>query len=96
MRLIGSIRPTKTTKLEAAGHDRGSAYDALAELVPPGHELVQAHFSMKAGVTTGSGVIRPDRIEQIEAEGPNYDAAHAALRALVPDSYRLLTSYIES
>lgn len=34
MRLTGSIRPTATTDIVAEGHDRGSAYDALAALVP--------------------------------------------------------------
>ena len=96
MRLIGSIRPTKTTKLESAGHDRGSAYDGLIALVPTGHELVQAHFDKAAGVTTGRGLIRPDRIEQLEAEGATYPEAQAALQALVPAGYQLLSSYIDN
>ncbi|GAA2453125.1 hypothetical protein [Agromyces soli] len=90
MRLTGTIRPTATTELVAEGHDRGSAYDALVALVPAGHVLVQAHFSMKEGVTTAKGVIRPDRVEAIEAEGPDYATANAALEAAVPDGYVLL------
>jgi len=90
MRLIGTIRPTATTELVAEGHDRGSAYEALEALVPAGHELIQAHFSMKAGVTTARGTIRPDRPETIEAEGADYAAANAALEAQVPDGYVLL------
>lgn len=91
MRLTGTIRPTATTELVAEGHDRGSAYDALVALVPAGHVLVQAHFSMKEGVTTAKGVIRPDRVETIEAEGPDYQAANAALEAAVPEGYVLLS-----
>lgn len=87
MRLVGTIRPTATTELVAEGHDRGSAYEALEALVPAGHELVRAHFSMKNGVTTGTGVIRPDRVEAIEAEGADYEAANASLVAQVPDGY---------
>jgi phosphotransferase system HPr-like phosphotransfer protein len=90
MRLIGSIRPTATTELVAEGNDRGSAYDALAALVPAGQELIQAHVSMKAGVTTARGVIRPNRTESIEADGADYVSANAALEALVPDGYVLL------
>ncbi|MGX5695785.1 hypothetical protein ACWKWP_06270 [Agromyces soli] len=90
MRLVGTIRPTQTAELEAVGHDRASAYEALAALVPAGHELLQAHFSMKAGVVTAKGVIRPDRTEQIEADGPSYEAADASLRAQVPPGYILL------
>lgn len=90
MRLIGTIRPTATTELVAEGHDRGSAYEALEALVPAGHELIQAHFSMKSGVTTARGTIRPDRTETIEAEGADYAAANAALEAQVPDGYVLL------
>lgn len=91
MRLTGTIRPTLTTELEAAGHDRGSAYEALVALVPAGHELVRAHFSMSGGVTTGKGEIRPARVEQIEAEGASYAEAKAALQRLVPDGYVLLS-----
>ncbi len=91
MRLTGSIRPTATTELVAEGHDRGSAYEALEALVPAGHELVRAHFSMKDGVTTAIGVIRPDRVEPIEAEGTDYAAANAALLAAVPEGYVLLS-----
>ncbi len=91
MRLTGTIRPTATTELVAEGHDRGSAYDALLALVPAGHVLVQAHFSMKEGVTTATGVNRPDRVEAREAEGPDSATANAALEAAVPDGYVLLT-----
>ena len=34
VRLVGTIRPTQTAELEAVGHDRASAYEALAALVP--------------------------------------------------------------
>jgi hypothetical protein len=90
VRLVGTIRPIQTAELEAVGHDRASAYDALAALVPDGHELLEAHFSMKSGVVTAKGVIRPARTEQIEAEGPSYEAADAALRQQVPEGYVLL------
>ncbi len=90
MRLVGTIRPTQTAELEAVGHDRASAYEALSALVPEGHELLQAHFSMKAGVVTAKGVIRPARAEQIEVEAPSYEAADAALRERVPEGYVLL------
>lgn len=90
MRLTGTIRPTSTSELVAAGHDRGSAYDALNAQVPPGHILLRAHFDMKGGVTTATGVIRPDRTEPVEAEGVDYAAASAALRARIPDGYLLL------
>ena len=44
MRLTGTIRPNTTTELAAAGHDRGSAFDALSAQMPPGHVLTRAHF----------------------------------------------------
>ncbi|MFB6611810.1 hypothetical protein ACFCVO_15885 [Agromyces sp. NPDC056379] len=90
MRLTGLIRPSSTADLVAAGHDRGSAYEALVAQVPPGHSLLRAHFDMAAGVTTATGVIRPDRTEPVDAEGANYTAATAALREQVPDGYLLL------
>lgn len=90
MRLTGTVRPTSTTELVAAGHDRSSAYEALAAQVPPGHILLRAYFDMKAGVTTGTGVIRADRTEPIEADGADYASAAAALRAQVPAGFQLL------
>lgn len=90
MHLTGTMRPTSTVELVAEGHDRGSAYDALAAQVPAGQELVQAHFTMKDSVTTARGIIRSARVEPIEADGANYAAASAALEAQVPDGYVLL------
>ena len=40
MRLVGTIRPTQTAELEAVGHDRASAYEALSALVPEGKTAV--------------------------------------------------------
>ncbi|MFE6966756.1 hypothetical protein ACFVAJ_16730 [Agromyces sp. NPDC057679] len=91
MQLIGSIRPKKTTSIKASGHDRGSAYQALAAEVPPGSELIQAHFSMKAGVTGSTGKHRAVGATPIEASGTSYDEAIASLHALVPEGYVLLS-----
>jgi len=90
MHLTGTIRPTATSELVAAGHDRGTAYQALTAQVPDGFELTRAHFAMKDGTTTATGVIRAVRTEPIEADGPDYATANAALEAQVPDGYVLL------
>lgn len=91
MKLIGAIRPTATSELVAEGHDRGSADEAVRELIPDGFEAVQVAFSMKAGITTATAKIRATRVEQLEAEGATYETADAALRALVPEGYVLLS-----
>jgi len=90
MHLTGAIRPTATNELVAADHDRGSAYAAVAALVPDGFELVRAHFAMKDGTTTATAEIRAVRTEPITAEGADYTAANTALQAQVPDGYVLL------
>lgn len=90
MRLIGNVRPIAANEIVAAGHDRGSAYDALSTQVPEGFDLIQAHFTMKDGVTTAKGVIRATRTEDVVADGADYDSANAALEAQVPDGYVLL------
>jgi len=90
MRITGSVRPTATSEIVAAGHDRGSAYAALAAQVPEGFELTRAHFAMKDGTTTATGVIRATRTEDVVADGTDYESANAALEAQVPDGYLLL------
>ncbi|MGH3705180.1 MAG: hypothetical protein ACRDT9_11170 [Agromyces sp.] len=89
MRMIGTIRSKSTSEIVAAGHGRGSAYEALEAQVPPGHVLLRAHFSMSAGVTTATGVIRADRTTSAQRSAFLTNERHSScLRA----SRRLRTS----